>query len=38
MSEVELVLVNDTDKCTIYAIQLSEESETEYECFYSKFI
>lgn len=38
MSEVELVLVNDTDKCTIYTIQFSEEAETEYERFYSKFI
>lgn len=38
MSEVELVLVNDTDKCTIYTIQFSEESEAEYERFYSKFI
>ncbi len=37
MSEVELVLVNDTDKCTIYTIQFSEESESEYR-FYSKFI
>lgn len=38
MSEVELVLVNDTDKCTIYTIQFSGESESEYERFYSKFI
>ncbi len=38
MSEVELVLVNDTDKCTIYTIQFSSESETEYERFYFKFI
>lgn len=38
MSEVELVLVNDTDKCTIYTIQFSEEAETEYERFYAKFI
>ena len=38
MSEVELVLVNDTDKCTIYTIQFAAESETEYEWFYSKFI
>ena len=38
MNEVELVLVNDTDKCTIYTIRFSEESETEYERFYSKFI
>lgn len=38
MSEVELVLVNDTDKCTLYTIQFSSESETEYERFYSKFI
>lgn len=38
MSEVELVFVNDTDKCTIYTIQFSEESENEYERFYAKFI
>lgn len=38
MSEVELVLINDTDKCTIYTIQFSEEAESEYERFYSKFI
>lgn len=38
MSEVELVLVNDTDKCTIYTIQFAEEAETEYERFYAKFI
>ena len=38
MSEVELVLVNDTDKCTIYTIQFNSESETENERFYSKFI
>lgn len=38
MNEVELVLVNDTDKCTVYTIQFLEESETEYERFYSKFI
>lgn len=37
MNEVELVLVNDADKCTIYTIQFSEEAETEYERFYSKF-
>lgn len=38
MNEVELVLVNDTDRCTIYTIQFSAESESEYERFYSKFI
>ena len=38
MSDVELVIVNDTDKCTIYTIQFSAESETEYERFYNKFI
>ena len=38
MSEVELVLVNDTDKCTIYTIQFSEDAETDFERFYSKFI
>ena len=38
MSDVELVIVNDTDKCTIYTIQFSAESETEYERFYTKVI
>lgn len=34
MSEVKLVLVNDIDNCTIYTIQFSTESESEYERFY----
>ncbi|MCM1170463.1 MAG: hypothetical protein NC324_11070 [Bacteroides sp.] len=38
MSEVELILLNDTGKCTLYSIQFSSESESEYERFYSKFI
>ena len=31
MSEVELVLVNDTDECTIYTIQFLEEAERSEE-------
>ncbi len=33
MSEVELVLVNDTDKCTIYTIQFSEEARLNMSVF-----
>lgn len=33
MSEVELVLVNDTDKCTIYTIQFSEEARPSMNAF-----
>lgn len=38
MSEVELILLNDTGNCTLYSIQFSSESESEYERFYSKFV
>lgn len=38
MNEVELILLNDTEKCTIYTIQFSTESEPEYKRFYNKFI
>ena len=37
MSELDLVLVNETDKCTIYTLQFEGENETEFERFYSKF-
>lgn len=37
MSEMDLVLVNETDKCTIYTIQFQGENETEFERFYNKF-
>lgn len=37
MSEIDLVLVNETDKCTIYSIQFQSESESEFERFYNKF-
>lgn len=37
MSEIDLVLVNETDKCTIYTIQFQGESLTEFENFYNKF-
>lgn len=38
MSEVELILLNDTENCTLYSIQFLTESESEYERFYAKFI
>lgn len=34
MSEVELILLNDTGNCTLYSIQFSAESESEYERFF----
>lgn len=37
MSEMDLVLVNETDQCTIYTIQFQGESQTEFENFYNKF-
>lgn len=37
MSELDLVLVNETDKCTVYTIQFATEDESEYERFYNKF-
>lgn len=37
MSEIDLVLVNETDKCTLYSIQFLNENESEYERFYNKF-
>lgn len=33
MNEVELVLVNDTDKCTVYTIQFLEESRRNMSAF-----
>lgn len=37
MSEIDLVLVNETDNCTIYTIQFQSDNETEFERFYNKF-
>lgn len=37
MSEIDLVLVNETDHCTIYTIQFQGDSQTEFENFYNKF-
>lgn len=37
MSEIDLVLVNESDQCTIYTIQFQGESQTEFENFYNKF-
>lgn len=37
MSEVELLLVNNADGCTIYTIQFLSESDSEFERFYARF-
>lgn len=37
MSEAELLLVNNTEVCTIYTIQFLSENESEYERFYNRF-
>ena len=38
MSEVELILLNEGNRCTLYSIQFTSEDVSEYERFYSKFI
>ena len=38
MSEVELILLNEGSKCTLYSIQFTSEDISEYDRFYSKFI
>lgn len=37
MNGIDLVLVDETDNCTLYTIQFQSESETEFERFYRKF-
>jgi len=37
MSEAELLLVNNTEGCTIYTIQFLSESDSEFERFYARF-
>ncbi len=37
MSEVELLLVNSSNNCTIYTIQFLSDEESEFEKFISKF-
>lgn len=37
MSELDLVLVNESDGCTMYSIQFLSEDETEFQRFYNKF-
>ena len=37
MSEVELLLVNSSDSCTMYTIQFMSEDMSEFEKFVSKF-
>lgn len=38
MSEVELILLNEGNSCTLYSIQFNSEGTSEYERFYAKFI
>ena len=37
MSEVELLLVNNRDSCTVYTIQFLSDDKSEFEKFISKF-
>ena len=37
MSEVELLLVNSSDSCTVYTIQFLSDDKSEFEKFISKF-
>lgn len=37
MSDIDLVLVNESESCTIYTIQFKTESQTEFERFFNKF-
>ena len=37
MSEVELLLVNGSDSCTLYTIQFLSDDKSEFEKFISKF-
>lgn len=37
MSELDLVLVNETNSCTLYSIQFKSEDYSEFERFYNKF-
>ena len=37
MSEVELLLVNSSESCTMYTIQFLSDEQSEFEKFVSKF-
>ncbi len=37
MSEVELLLVDSSERCTMYTIQFLNDEESEFEKFISKF-
>ena len=37
MSEVELLLVNSSDSCTMYTIQFLSDDKSEFEKFIAKF-
>ena len=38
MREVELILLEEGNQCTLYSIQFNSEDTSEYERFYNKFI
>ena len=38
MSEVELILLEEGNQCTLYSIQFNSEDTSEYVRFYNKFI
>ncbi len=38
MSEVELYLIDETEKCTLYTLQFLRDTNSEFEKFVSKFI
>ncbi len=38
MSEVELILLEEGNQCTLYSIQFTTEDNSEYQRFYNKFI
>ena len=37
MSEIELYLIKDGERCTIYTLQFLRDMESEFEKFVSKF-
>lgn len=38
MSEIQLILLNEGNRCTLYSIQFASEDGSEFERFYAKFI
>lgn len=38
MKEVELYLIGESEKCTVYTLQFLRDEDNEFEKFVSKFI